>query len=138
MELDWANEMQDVYQDSIEFLAPLQKLVGWQAQIPGRKVLLLFSAGLPVHADTHEVLTSVISRANRANVSVYAVDTRGLTSASDLANSRRLLNKAAMESMNQQMATARGGDQTVSTAEVWRPRWPRVRFTPILVEIFRS
>ena len=60
----------------------------------------------------------MISRANRANVSVYAVDTRGLTSASDLANSRRLLNKAAMESMNQQTAGARGGDQTVSPAEI--------------------
>ncbi len=77
MEVDWTNEMQDVYQSSMEYLSPLQKLVGWQAQIPGRKVVLLFSAGLPVHADTHELLTALISRANRSNVSVFAVDTRG-------------------------------------------------------------
>lgn len=129
MALDRANEMQDVYQGSMEYLAPLEKLVRAQAQIPGRKVVLLFSAGLPVHADTHELLTTVISRANRANVSVYTVDTRGFTQGhaadtrgytqySDLANSRRLLTQAAQESMNQQMAVVRGGDQTVTPSQV--------------------
>ncbi len=124
MEVDWTNEMQDVYQSSMEYLSPLQKLVGWQAQIPGRKVVLLFSAGLPVHADTHELLTALISRANRSNVSVFAVDTRGYsllhadmrgqTPDSDLGNSRRLLAKATQESMRQQLAAGRGGDQTVT------------------------
>jgi len=128
MELDWANESQDVYQSSMEYLAPLQKLVGWQAQIPGRKVVLLFSAGLPVNADTHELLTTVISQANRANVSIYAADTRGYsqfqadtrgqTQNTDLGNSRRLLTKAAQESMNQQLAAGRGGNQAVTPSQV--------------------
>ena len=128
MELDWTNEMQDVYQSSMEYLSPLQKLVGWQAQIPGRKVVLLFSAGLPVHADTHELLTALISRANRSNVSVFAVDTRGYsllhadmrgqTPDSDLGNSRRLIAKATQESMRQQLAAGKGGDQTVTPSEM--------------------
>ena len=131
MELDWANESQDVYQQSVNYLWPLQKLVQSQAQIPGRKVVLLFTAGLPVHADTHELLQTVISRANRANVSIYAVDTRGYaqyhsdsrgqTQDTDLANSRRLLNKAALESMNQQLGAVRGRDQTVTPSQVMAP-----------------
>lgn len=116
MEQDWVNEMEDVYQGSMDYLAPLEKLVRAQAQIPGRKVVLLFSAGLPVHADTHELFTTVISRANRANVSIYAVDTRGFTTDTDLAASKRLLAKAAQESMAQQMSALNGGDQTVSPA----------------------
>jgi VWFA-related protein len=116
--LGLVNEMQDVYQDSMNYLSPLEGLVCSQAQIPGRKVVLLFSAGLPVHADTRELLTTVISRANRSNVSIYAVDTRGYTQQPDLANSRRLLTQAAQESMNQQLGTVNGGNQTVSPSEM--------------------
>ena len=43
---------------------------------------------------------------------------RGYTQYSDLANSRRLLTQAAQESMNQQMAVVRGGDQTVTPSQV--------------------
>ncbi len=131
MELDWANEVQDVYQASMNYLWPLQKLVQSQADIPGRKVVLLFTAGLPVNADTHELLRTLISRANRSNVSIYAVDargyeqyhadTRGQTQSTDLANPRRLLAKATQESMNQQLAVGRGGDQTVTPSQVMAP-----------------
>lgn len=131
MELDWANESQDVYQQSMNYLWPLEKLVQSQAQIPGRKVVLLFTAGLPVHAETHELLATVISRANRSNVSIYAVDTagyaqyhsdsRGQTQDTDLANSRRLLNKAALEGMNQQLAAVKGRDQTVTPSQMMAP-----------------
>jgi VWFA-related protein len=100
----WVSEMGEVYNDSMRALAPLRALVQAQSEIPGRKVILLFSAGLPVQTDSVELLRSVISAANRSNVSIYALDSRGITPADTLADSRRRLQAAAQASKNQQMA----------------------------------
>jgi len=108
------SEMQDVYSDSTRYLAPLHALVQAQAQFPGRKVVLLFSAGLPVQTDTVELLRAVISAANRANVSIYALDTRGITPESTLDNSRRRLQAAADASRRQMLARVTGGNQQVT------------------------
>jgi len=116
-EMEFVNELQDVYQDSLRFLTPLESLIQAQAQIPGRKVVLLFTAGLPVSPDSTELLKNVISTANRANVTIYAVDTRGLTSAEDLDASRRMLNSASSMSRRQMLAKVNGGDQAVSPGE---------------------
>ncbi|MGB6828806.1 MAG: VWA domain-containing protein [Terracidiphilus sp.] len=116
-EMEFVNELQDVYHDSMRFLTPLQSLIQAQAQIPGRKVVLLFTAGLPVSPDSVELLRSVISTANRANVTVYAVDTRGVTSYEDLDASRRLLNQATSSSRRQMLSRVNGGDQAVTPAE---------------------
>ena len=116
-EMEFVNELQDVYHDSMRFLAPLQSLIQAQAQIPGRKVVLLFTAGLPVSPDSVELLRSVISTANRANVTIYAVDTRGVTSFEDLDANRRLLNQATSASRRQQLSKVNGGDQAVTPAE---------------------
>jgi len=118
MDTSWVNEMQDVYQESTHILTPLRMLVEAQADIPGRKVVLLLSAGLPVQVDTADFLKSVISAANRANVTFYAVDTLGYTSDSTLENSRRLLQHAAQASKQMQMARITGGDQTVTPSQV--------------------
>jgi VWFA-related protein len=118
MSTSWVSEMQDVYVESQRYLTPLQMLVRAQREIPGRKVMLLFSAGLPVQNETAELLNAVISNANRANVSIYALDTRGITSASTLDNSRRVLKAAAQASMRQQLSRMNGGDQTVTADEV--------------------
>ena len=112
------DELADVYQESMQFLTPLSALVQAQAAIPGRKVVLLFSAGLPVGPDNVELLNSVISTANRSNVSIYADDTRGITTQSTLANSRYLLGAAAAASRDQQLARVNGGDQTVKPDSV--------------------
>lgn len=114
MESNWVSEMHDVYVDSQRYLTPLRALVQSQAAIPGRKVILLFSAGLPVHADTDELLKSVISTANRSNVTIYALDTRGTTTQSTLDYSRNALRRAARKSMDQQMSP----DKTVTPGEV--------------------
>lgn len=117
MATHWSNEMHDVYADSQRYLTPLHTLIQAQKEIPGRKVVLLFSAGLPVHQDTAELFQAVISQANRANVTLYAVDTRGINSRSTLDNSRRLLQQAAQASMRQQMSKINGGDQAVTVDE---------------------
>jgi VWFA-related protein len=118
MDTSWVSEMQDVYQESTHILTPLRMLVQAQADIPGRKVVLLLSAGLPVQIDTTDFLKGVISAANRANVTFYAVDTLGYTSQSTLDNSRRLLQHAATASRQMQMSKVNGGDQTVTPSQV--------------------
>ncbi len=109
----WDEELQDVYADSARFLGPLSQLAAAQADIPGRKVILLFAAGLPMSSETDELLNRVISNANRANVSIYAVDPRGFSDASELANSRRMLMAAAVASQQQMMGAVSSIDQAV-------------------------
>jgi VWFA-related protein len=109
----WISELHDVYQTSVRELAAIRNLVQAQGAIPGRKVILLFSAGLPVHPATAELLNSSISAANRANVTIYAMDTRTY-SGSDLATGRRLLAASGRASMRQMMGAVHGGDQAVT------------------------
>lgn len=122
----WVIEYGDVYQGSMRYLLPLRTLVQAQQDIPGRKVVLLFSAGLAVHFDTVELLRNVISTANRSNVSVYAVDTRGFAQQSDMDTPRQMLAAAAAASMQQQMSQVNGGDQSVTPFEVMAPQLAEV------------
>jgi VWFA-related protein len=115
MESEYASEVQDAYNDSMRYLTQLSSLVQAQAFIPGRKVMLLFSAGLPVAPDSVELFRSVISAANRSNVSIYAVDTRGVSFQSDLDSARRLVTEAAAASQRQFLA---GSNQLVTPGEV--------------------
>ncbi len=46
--------------------------------IPGRKMLILFSAGFPLDAERMSELTATIDACNKANVAVYSLDVRGL------------------------------------------------------------
>jgi len=103
-------------------LYPLLAIVKAQAPLAGRKTLLLFSPGLQVPPQLDDVFRTVVSEANRSNVSVYAVDTRGLSGKSDLKASAAALREAATTSMNQQMkdageATTLGEMQIMDTAE---------------------
>ena len=54
----------------------IQSLTVW----PGRKTIVYFSEGLPASPSLQAKLDSVVSAANRANVSVYAIDAAGLRS----------------------------------------------------------
>ena len=56
--------------------------------VRGRKTLVLFSEGLAVPSASRGALRGVIDAANRANVSVYAVDTGGLRSLSAAGEAR--------------------------------------------------
>jgi len=84
-------------------LYPLLALAKAQARLPGRKTLLFFSAGLQVPAHLDDVFRGVISEANRANVSFYSIDARGLRARSDIQNSASMLRQAATTSQEQQM-----------------------------------
>lgn len=79
------------------------------ASIPGRKTIVFFSEGLPVSPALSARLDSVIDVANRANVTAYAVDAKGLQSKSLLTNARKEMNDFAEERLNQ---VATGTDRT--------------------------
>jgi len=46
--------------------------------VPGRKMLILFSAGFPLDSERISELTATIDACNKANVSIYSLDVRGL------------------------------------------------------------
>ena len=59
----------------------LQTLV----EMPGRKTLVLFSEGLPASPALEASLQAVVEAANRANITVYAIDASGLRAVSGTA-----------------------------------------------------
>ncbi len=59
-------------------LQPLIAIARGLALVQGRKSLLYFSEGLAVPSSIEETFRAAVSAANRANVSVYAFDARGL------------------------------------------------------------
>lgn len=73
-----------------------------QAILPGRKTLVYFSEGLTIPEAVIEQFRSVIGAANRAGVSVYGVDARGLTSDAMNTSSTEMLASAAQSSARQQ------------------------------------
>jgi VWFA-related protein len=85
---------------------PLLALVKAQAPLAGRKTLLFFSSGVQVPPNLQDVFKTVVSEANRSNVSIYSVDTRGLQTRSDISASGAALREAATASMMQQMKSA--------------------------------
>jgi VWFA-related protein len=74
-----------------------------QQVLAGRKTILFFSEGVQAPPTLEHVLLTAISEANRANVSVYAVDARGLSTVSDSAAARATLEQAVDASRRQQM-----------------------------------
>ena len=48
------------------------------ATVPGRKSLVLLTAGFPLTAERQSELSAVIDACNKANVAVYPIDVRGL------------------------------------------------------------
>jgi VWFA-related protein len=63
-----------------------------QYRLPGRKTILYFSQGFVIPQGMEEPFKSVISIANRSNVSFYAIDVHGLSTESS--------NKAAIDQLN--------------------------------------
>jgi len=73
-----------MYQEGSRTIDALRSLVRQQARLPGRKTVLYLSEGLVVPPEQPELLQSIISEANRGNISFYTVDVRGLTTVSSL------------------------------------------------------
>jgi VWFA-related protein len=96
-------------------LYPILGLVKAQGALAGRKTLIYFSEGLVVPKNLEEVFQTAISEANRNNVTVYAVDARGLSSSKDSDAKRDQMLDAARTAQNQM---AKRGAGAVSVDEV--------------------
>ncbi len=70
-----------------------------QYRLPGRKTILYFSPGFTVPQGMEAPFDSVISIANRSNVSFYAIDARGLTTTDT--------NKGAIDMLNGAVAASK-------------------------------
>jgi VWFA-related protein len=82
-------------------LFSLFALARQQQRLAGRKAIVYFSEGLVVPSQLESLYRSVVSEANRANVSVYAVDVRGLFTGSDNDSTRTALQEATDASRQQ-------------------------------------
>ena len=66
-------------------LLALRSLAKSLAGVPGRKILVLFTAGFPLTAEYTAELTATIDMCNKSNVAVYPIDVRGLVATGPIA-----------------------------------------------------
>jgi VWFA-related protein len=76
---------------------------------PGRKTIVFFSEGLPVTPTLSSRLDAVIDAANRASVTAYAIDAKGLRAISSLGDARK---EMASFVEDRTVQTANGGNRT--------------------------
>jgi VWFA-related protein len=88
-------------------LYSLFALARQQQRLAGRKAIFYFSEGLEVPPHLEATFRSVVSEANRANLSIYSVDARGLRAGSDFDQARSDLRRATEYSRRQTLS--RGG-----------------------------
>ena len=72
--------------------------------LPGRKTLVYFSEGLQVPPWLDDHFRGLASEANRASVSIYGVDVRGLRVAGHMDDAHALLDQAVMVSGSQRLS----------------------------------
>jgi VWFA-related protein len=112
--LEMQNQMLDHYerlerdQEGFATINALLAVISPMQNLPGRKTIVFFSEGLKLPASVQQKFPSVINAANRANVSIYAIDAAGLRIESGTAEAARELNSIAATRMAQQ---ARGNDR---------------------------
>ncbi len=105
-------------QESRNSIFALMGLVKEQSRLPGRKMLLYFSESFKIPESVQEHFHTLVSAANRANVSIYTVDARGLLTGSQHEESRTLLGAAASASQREVQRYRTQGTQAVSPDEV--------------------
>ena len=96
-------------------LYPLIALVKGHQTLAGRKTLVYLSEGLEVPPQLDAVYRSVISEANRSNVSVYAIDARGLDTGRQMESARDALEDARRISFDTMES---GGSGSISKEQI--------------------
>jgi VWFA-related protein len=86
------------------------------ALYPGRKTIVFFSEGLPVTPSLSSKLDSVIDAANRANVTAYAVDAKGLRTDSSLVDTRKEMTNFVEDRSQQTLMGSDRSDQPMTMA----------------------
>lgn len=89
------------YQFGMTSATALMMLARDQARLPGRKTVLYLAEGLTLPPDNLEPLRVAISEANRAHVTFYSIDTRGLATTDSALGARNELANVASLSRHQ-------------------------------------
>jgi hypothetical protein len=79
-------------------ISALQSLVRGLQAMPGRKSVLYFTAGMIRHSELDEPFRNLMGMANRANVTFYSLDTRGVMTSAQNSEGMGQLNSAAAAS----------------------------------------
>lgn len=109
----------------------LLALIKAQAQLPGRKVVLYFDPNLYIDETVKEQYSYMISAANRANITFYTVDPKGLVTWSQEDSGRGQLGGAAGETRN--LALSGGvGQVTAAQAQAGESAENGIRSNPLL------
>lgn len=87
----------------------LLALINSMRGVQGRKAIIFFSEGVSIPPAVQQQFNSVISNANRANVSIYSVDAAGLRATSPNEEARREMLSRGGRRLNQ---VASGRDET--------------------------
>ena len=112
--LEMQTQMLDQYerlerdQEGFATINSLLAVINPMQNLPGRKTIIFFSEGLKIPPAVMTKFPAVVNAANRANVSIYAVDAAGLRAESNTVEAARELNSIASARMAQQ---ARGNDR---------------------------
>ncbi len=85
-------------------------------RLPGRKSLVFFSEGMAIPPPVQRLFMGVIDAANRANVSIYAMDAAGLRADSEQAKIRDQVNQAARRGINTGYSNSGGNDSPLTKA----------------------
>ena len=93
------------------------------SKLPGRKTVLYFAEGITLPNGLVQQFQSMISAANRANVSVYSIDARGLMTSSDQGLANQALASAVRRSWQVRSTETTGAEEfrTFDTAmdSIW-------------------
>ena len=81
-------------------LDALKALVGGMREMPGRKSILYFTAGMYLPPELDTIFRHLIAEANRDNVTFYSIDTRGVMVSIQNDAAMAQLNAAAAASVN--------------------------------------
>jgi len=92
----------------------LMRVIRSLAEAPGRKSIVLFSEGLPVSPVLNARFDDLIDGANRSNVTVYAVDAKGLRTINSSTETRKQLEEFTDDRMMQNISGGSGGDQPMT------------------------
>lgn len=79
----------------------LLSIISAMGSMSGRKAVIFFSEGVAIPTAVASNFRTVIGNANRANVSIYAVDAAGLRTASNQAEAGRALSALGQQRANQ-------------------------------------
>jgi len=109
----------------------LTALVRAQSELPGRKVVLYFNPWLNISETVKEQYRSLISIANRANVSFYTVDPKGLVTWSQNSAGRDTLSGALGQIRDQQM-NGGVGEVSIEQAQAAENAEGALRSNPLL------